>query len=37
VTADAKGRVADILVEDGQWVEFEQALILLDLDDGDGE
>jgi acetyl-CoA carboxylase biotin carboxyl carrier protein len=37
VTADAKGRVAEILVEDGQWVEFEQALILLEVDDGAGE
>jgi acetyl-CoA carboxylase biotin carboxyl carrier protein len=37
VTADAKGTVAEILVEDGQWVEFEQPLILLDLDGEGGE
>jgi acetyl-CoA carboxylase biotin carboxyl carrier protein len=33
VQADVKGTVAEILVEDGQWVEFEQVLITLDLED----
>ena len=32
VPADLKGTVAEIVVEDGEWVEFEQALILLDVD-----
>jgi acetyl-CoA carboxylase biotin carboxyl carrier protein len=36
VTSDVKGTVAEILAEDGQWVEFEQALVLLDVEDGDG-
>jgi acetyl-CoA carboxylase biotin carboxyl carrier protein len=36
VTSDVKGTVADILVEDGQWVEFEQALVLLELDGAGG-
>ena len=35
VQSDAKGTVSAIVVEDGQWVEFEQTLILLDLDSGD--
>jgi acetyl-CoA carboxylase biotin carboxyl carrier protein len=35
VQSDVKGTVAAIVVEDGQWVEFEQALILLDLESGD--
>jgi acetyl-CoA carboxylase biotin carboxyl carrier protein len=35
VQSDAKGTVAAIVVEDGQWVEFEQTLILLDLESGD--
>jgi acetyl-CoA carboxylase biotin carboxyl carrier protein len=38
VTADVKGKVSEVLVEDGQWVEFEQVLVYLDLDgDGGGE
>jgi acetyl-CoA carboxylase biotin carboxyl carrier protein len=36
VTADVKGKVAEILVEDGQWVEFEQVLVYLDVDGGEG-
>jgi acetyl-CoA carboxylase biotin carboxyl carrier protein len=32
VTSDVKGTVSEILVEDGQWVEFEQALVLLELE-----
>ncbi|MGH2933604.1 MAG: acetyl-CoA carboxylase biotin carboxyl carrier protein [Gaiellaceae bacterium] len=35
VQSDAKGTVAAIVAEDGQWVEFEQTLILLDLESGD--
>ena len=30
VEADVSGKVAEILVEDGQWVEFEQVLIYLE-------
>ena len=30
VQSDVKGTVSEILVEDGQWVEFEQVLIYLD-------
>lgn len=30
VQADQAGRVAEIVVEDGAWVEFEQALIILE-------
>ena len=30
VEADEGGRVAEILVEDGAWVEFEQALIIFE-------
>jgi len=30
VQADQAGKVSAILVEDGQWVEFEQALVLLE-------
>jgi acetyl-CoA carboxylase biotin carboxyl carrier protein len=30
VQSDVKGTVAEILVEDGQWVEFEQVLIYLE-------
>jgi acetyl-CoA carboxylase biotin carboxyl carrier protein len=37
VTADVKGKVSEILVEDGQWVEFEQVLVYLDLDGGGEE
>ena len=37
VTADVKGTVAEILVEDGQWVEFEQVLVYLDVDGGGEE
>ena len=33
VQSDVKGTVSEILVEDGQWVEFEQVLIYLDVDD----
>ena len=32
VPTDIKGTVAEIVVEDGQWVEFEQTLILLHVD-----
>jgi acetyl-CoA carboxylase biotin carboxyl carrier protein len=35
VQSDVKGTVAAIVVEDGQWVEFEQTLILIELDSGD--
>ena len=35
VTADVKGTVVEILIEDGQWVEFEQTIVLLDVADGD--
>ena len=35
VQSDVKGTVSEILVEDGQWVEFEQVLIYLDVDTGD--
>jgi len=31
VQSDVKGTVSEILVEDGQWVEFEQVLIYLDV------
>jgi acetyl-CoA carboxylase biotin carboxyl carrier protein len=37
VQSDVKGAVAEIVVEDGQWVEFEQTLILLDVDSEDAE
>lgn len=37
VQSDTKGAVAEIVVEDGQWVEFEQTLILLDIDSEDAE
>ena len=37
VQADVRGTVAAILADDGQWVEFEQALVLLDTDDGEGD
>jgi acetyl-CoA carboxylase biotin carboxyl carrier protein len=37
VQSEVKGAVAEILVEDGQWVEFEQVLIYLDLDSGGSE
>jgi acetyl-CoA carboxylase biotin carboxyl carrier protein len=30
VRADRRGRVAEILVTDGDWVEFEQPLVLLE-------
>jgi acetyl-CoA carboxylase biotin carboxyl carrier protein len=30
VQADRSGRVAEIVAEDGAWVEFEQALIILE-------
>jgi acetyl-CoA carboxylase biotin carboxyl carrier protein len=30
VTADVAGKVAKILAEDGQWVEFEQTLMLIE-------
>jgi len=30
VEADQAGKVSEILVEDGQWVEFEQVLMLLE-------
>jgi biotin carboxyl carrier protein len=29
VTADVSGKVAQILAEDGAWVEFEQTLMLI--------
>jgi acetyl-CoA carboxylase biotin carboxyl carrier protein len=32
VSSDVKGTVAEIVAEDGQWVEFEQTLILLDVE-----
>ena len=32
VQSDVKGTVSEVLVEDGQWVEFEQVLIYLDLE-----
>ena len=35
VQSDVKGTVSEILVEDGQWVEFEQVLIYLDLESDD--
>jgi acetyl-CoA carboxylase biotin carboxyl carrier protein len=35
VQSDVKGTVSEILVEDGQWVEFEQVLIYLDVDTGE--
>ena len=35
VQADVKGTVSEVLVEDGQWVEFEQVLIYLDVDSED--
>jgi acetyl-CoA carboxylase biotin carboxyl carrier protein len=37
VQADVRGTVAAIVAEDGQWVEFEQALVLLELDEGDDD
>ena len=30
VQADVKGTVAEILLEDGQWVEFEQVLMYVE-------
>jgi len=30
VTADVAGKVAQILAEDGQWVEFEQTLMVIE-------
>src|SRR5262249_19095517 len=30
VTADVAGKVAQIVAEDGQWVEFEQTLMLIE-------
>ncbi len=35
VQSDVKGTVSEILVEDGQWVEFEQVLIYLDVESTD--
>ena len=35
VQSDVKGTVSEILVEDGQWVEFEQVLIYLDVESAD--
>ncbi len=37
VQSDVKGVVSEIVVEDGQWVEFEQTMILLEVDSGDAE
>jgi acetyl-CoA carboxylase biotin carboxyl carrier protein len=36
VQTDISGKVTQILVEDGQWVEFEQVLMYIDPN-GDGE
>jgi acetyl-CoA carboxylase biotin carboxyl carrier protein len=33
VHADQAGRVAEITAGDGEWVEFEQALMFLDVDE----
>ena len=30
VPADVGGKVAKILVSDGEWVEFEQALMIIE-------
>ena len=35
VQADVGGKVAQILVEDGQWVEFEQVLMYIEPADGE--
>ena len=35
VQSDVKGTVSEVLVEDGQWVEFEQVLIYLDVESTD--
>ena len=35
VQADVAGKVAEILLEDGQWVEFEQVLMYLEAPDED--
>jgi acetyl-CoA carboxylase biotin carboxyl carrier protein len=32
VQSDVKGTVSEILIEDGQWVEFEQVLVYLDVE-----
>ena len=37
VPSDVKGTVAEIVVDDGQWVEFEQTLILLDVGTDDAD
>ena len=37
VPAGQPGRVAEILVNDGDWVEFEQALMYLEPMDGQGD
>jgi acetyl-CoA carboxylase biotin carboxyl carrier protein len=37
VQADVKGTVAEVLAEDGQWVEFEQVIVYLDLESADDE
>jgi acetyl-CoA carboxylase biotin carboxyl carrier protein len=34
VQADIGGKITQILVEDGQWVEFEQVLMYIDPDGG---
>jgi acetyl-CoA carboxylase biotin carboxyl carrier protein len=36
VQADRAGKVSAIVVEDGQWVEFEQVLVLLEPLDAEG-
>jgi acetyl-CoA carboxylase biotin carboxyl carrier protein len=36
VQADASGKISQIVVEDGAWVEFEQVLMYIDSN-GDGE
>jgi acetyl-CoA carboxylase biotin carboxyl carrier protein len=36
VQADISGKITQILVEDGQWVEFEQVLMYIDTN-GDGD
>jgi acetyl-CoA carboxylase biotin carboxyl carrier protein len=35
VQADVSGKVTQILVEDGQWVEFEQVLMYIEPADGE--
>jgi biotin carboxyl carrier protein len=35
VQADVAGKVAEIVLEDGQWVEFEQVLMYLEATDAD--